>query len=176
VNVVSDGHSDAPPAPEQIRAAMGLHAVGLPSLDDIPSATHWPSVPPGKAEKEWDDLQEWVEDLQRRFPHLDHHVIPPCWWLHNEHVEALSALRDHERVSYLSSAPATAPVEWMRALRDITALLRSWTAECACGAAHQDQPVRLRQNRKDGWEQHVASDVRRRRQRAARAKPGGRPT
>ena len=165
--MISNGHTGAPADPEQIRASMGLRPVGLPSFNDIPLATHWPSIPADNAEKAWGDLRNWVEDLQRRFPHLDHHAIPPCWWLHSEHVEALSALRDHEKVSYLPSAPATAPVEWMRALRDIAALLRSWTAECACGSTHQEPPIRLRQNRTDGWQQHVAGDVRHRRQKTS---------
>ena len=150
---------------DPILEAMGLPGPrsGLPSLDDIPSATHWPSLSAGDAAAEWEELRGWVDRLQNRFPHLDHHVIPPCWWRHNEHVEALAALRDHERVSFLASAPATAPVDWMRTLRDIAALLRSWTAESPCGSTHQDNPIRLRQSCMDGWEQHVAADLERRR-------------
>jgi hypothetical protein len=154
---------------------IGLAATGIPALDDIPSATHWPSIPSRNAKEEWEDLRDWVEQFQRRFAHLDHHVIPPCWWRHNEHVEALAALRDHERVSFLPTAPATAPVEWMRALRDIISLLRSWTAENACGATHQDPPARLRQTNTDGWDEQVAEDVeqRRRSERQEKAnKPG----
>jgi hypothetical protein len=138
---------------------IGLTGTGIPALDDIPSATHWPSLPVGKAAYEWRSLRTWVDRLQARFAHLDHHVIPSCWWRHNEHVEALAALRDHERVSYLPTSPATAPVEWMRALRDIASLLRSWTAEYPCGASHQEPPSRLRQPLTDGWNEHVADDV-----------------
>lgn len=145
-----------------ILEAMGLRGTGPPSLDDIPSATHWPSIPAGSAAKEWEDLRAWVEQLQHRFAHLDHHVIPTCWWRHNEHVEALLALRDHERVSFLASAPATAPVEWMRALRDISALLRSWAAEHPCGSSHQESPLRVQQSDLNGWQEHVAADVERR--------------
>lgn len=159
---------------DPILEAMGLPGpAGLPSLEDIPSATHWPYLAAGAAAREWEELRHWVDELQRRFPHLDHHVIPPCWWKHNEHVEALAALRDHERVSFLASAPATAPVEWMRALRDIAALLRSWTAESPCSSTHHDSPARLRQTRLDGWEQHLAADLERR-QQAGRDTPAGR--
>lgn len=165
----SQHHQDVPAGAEPILEAIGLRPPGLPALEDIPSATHWPSVPARTAANEWDQLRRWVEGLQQRFAHLDHHVIPPCWWRHNEHVEALSALRDHERVSYLASAPATAPVEWMRALRDIAALLRSWTAESPCGASHQESPMRLRRSRTDGWADHVAADVERRRTSAPQA-------
>jgi hypothetical protein len=153
---------------DHILEMIGLRATGIPDLDDIPSATHWPSIPTQKAEVEWQELRTWVEQLQRRFAHLDHHTIPPCWWQHNEHVEALAALRDHERVSYLPAAPATAPVEWMRALRDIEFLLHSWTAEYPCGASHQEPPARFRHGQFDGWDDHLASDVKRRAETAAR--------
>lgn len=159
----SNGHHGAPAGAEPILEAMGLRATGLPSLDDIPSATHWPSIPADKMATEWAELREWVDRLQQRFAHLDHHVIPPCWWRHNEHVEALAALRDHERVSFLASAPATAPVEWMRALRDIVGLLRSWTADNPCGSSHQEAPLRLRRSEVHGWDEHVAADLERRR-------------
>jgi hypothetical protein len=138
---------------------IGLSGTGIPALDDIPSATHWPSLPTARAAGEWRSLRAWVDKLQARFAHLDHHVIPSCWWRHNEHVEALAALRDHERVSYLPTSPATAPVEWMRALRDIASLLRAWTAEYPCGASHQEPPSRLRQPQTDGWDKHVTDDV-----------------
>lgn len=164
--MTSIGRHDPPPGSEPILEAMGLNAAGLPSLDDVPAATHWPSVPAAKAAREWEELRRWVERLTKRFAHLDHHVIPSCWWRHNSHVEALAALRDHERVSYLASAPATAPVEWMRALRDITALLRSWTAESPCGASHQEAPIRLRQTQYQGWDEHVAADGESRSRRA----------
>jgi hypothetical protein len=38
-------------------------------------------------EAEWGELREWVEDLVTRYPHLDHHPIPACWYRHNGHVE-----------------------------------------------------------------------------------------
>ncbi len=111
-------------------------------LGEIPGATHWPEVLGVDAVARWEELRAWVDQLQERFSHLDHHVVPRCWWRHNEHVEALSALRDHERSSFAATAPATAPVDWFRALRDVTALLRSWTGDLSCGAAHQDSPTR----------------------------------
>jgi hypothetical protein len=110
------------------------------------------------------ELRAWVEQLQERFSHLDHHVVPRCWWRHNEHVEALSALRDHERSSFAATAPATAPVDWFRALRDVTALLRSWTGDLSCGAAHQDSPTRASPPAVTEWERFVQADVERRKE------------
>lgn len=137
----------------------------------VVAPTAWPSIPAEKAASEWQQLRAWVEQLQQRFPHLDGHVIPPCWWRHNEHVEALVALRDHERISYLPVAPATAPVEWMRALRDISSLLRAWTAEYACGASHQEPHSTLRSNRDDGWHDFIADNVKHRRRGTRTADP-----
>ena len=105
------------------------------------------------------ELRDWVERLQRRFDHLDHHFIPACWWRRNEHVEALVALRDHERVSFSEIAPATAPLDWFRALRDITTLLGAWTADQACDTIHQRPTARLRSQHRDGWDEHVAADI-----------------
>jgi len=129
---------------------------------DIPAPTHWGSLPSTCSAASWEELRNWVEALQGRFAHLDHHVIPCCWWRHNEHVEALVALKDHERASFSETAPATAPVEWFRALRDISALLKAWSAELGCGAAHQDPPVALKAVDREQWDRHVTEDVRRR--------------
>jgi hypothetical protein len=153
----------APISDARLLEMMGLGGPGLAGLDDVPSATHWPTIPADKAAGAWKELRHWVRQLQARFSHLDHHVIPACWWRHNEHVEALAALRDHERVSYAVTAPATAPVEWMRALRDIEALLRAWTAEYACGSAHQEARTILRQPDESGWAAHLERDLARRR-------------
>jgi hypothetical protein len=131
-------------------------------MEDVPAATHWPDIPDADVPEHWDELRSWVERLQERFAHLDHHVIPRCWWRHNEHVEALSALSDHELVSFAETAPATAPVDWFRAMRDITALLRSWTGELSCGAEHKDAPVPPKSLTEEDWEAFVQADVERR--------------
>jgi hypothetical protein len=133
-------------------------------LDEIPGAMHWPEVLAIEAAAQWGELRDWVEQLQERFSHLDHHVVPRCWWRHNEHVEALSALRDHERSSFAATAPATAPVDWFRALRDVTTLLRSWTGDLSCGAAHQDAQTHASSPVVTGWEWFVQADVERRKE------------
>lgn len=129
------------------------------SEDDLAGSTHWPSIPSADAGVEWAELRAWVERLRERFVHLDHHVIPYCWWRHNAHVEALSALRDHERSSFSATAPATAATDWFRALRDITALLHAWTGEAPCGAEHVEAPTRLRAVEAGEWDRFVAADV-----------------
>ena len=126
---------------------------------DVAAPTHWPSLPSADAAAEWEELRAWVEDLQGRFGHLDHHVIPRCWWRHNDHVEALAALRDHERSSFASTAPATAPVDWFRALRDVTAMLKAWTADLGCGATHIEAPKSPRAIDRGEWDRFVTADV-----------------
>lgn len=162
------GVSDPISGVERLQAIIVRHGGGAPGLDEVPAATHWPSIPAVDAEAEWNDLRAWVEQLLERFAQLDHHVVPACWWRHNEHVEALSALRDHETVSYSDTAPATGPMEWLRALRDVTALLRAWTSELSCGATHQPTPTRLRVAGDDGWDAFAAADLEQRRQAAIR--------
>ena len=154
--------STAPDPLGSLRTILGHYED--PDIDDIPGATHWPSIPADQAEHEWHELRTWVEQLRQRFAHLDHHVIPRCWWQHNEQVEALCALRDHERSSYTDTAPATAPLDWIRALRDTTTLLRTWTAERACGTHHQDPPSRPpAPDDEHTWRTFVHADVSRRR-------------
>jgi hypothetical protein len=160
------GVTDPASGVERLQALIARHSGAAPGLEEVPAATHWPSIPAVDTEAEWEDLRAWVEHLLERFAQLDHHVVPACWWRHNEHVEALSALRDHETVSYSDTAPATGPMEWLRALRDVTALLRAWTSELSCGATHQPAPTRLRAASADGWNDFIAAYLERRRQAA----------
>ena len=98
-------------------------------------------------------------ELKVRFDSVDHHVVPDCWWRHNEHVEALAALRDHERASFSDMAPATAPVDWFRAFRDITALLRGWTGLSGCGGTHTSLPAAYRPDDEEAFAEYVRADV-----------------
>ena len=163
-----EAKDERPAFPSTIFGPEMFTEPGHDDYSDLPDdvTTHWPSIKAADAEAEWTDLHTWVEELQDRFDHLDHHVIPACWWRHNEHVEALAALRSHERASFSEEASGTAPMEWLRALRDVTALLRSWTAELACSSAHQSPPRPPRSLNRDEWRSHVERDGARRHQRA----------
>jgi hypothetical protein len=135
---------------------------GPPDLDEIGGPIHWPDLTGGEAAMEWTALLTWVEQLMVRFPHLDHHVIPRCWFRHNGHVEALTALRDHERVTYGDTAPGTAAVDWHRAFRDIEARLREWTGQLACGATHEMRSRQSHLIEPDEWKNFVDDDASRR--------------
>lgn len=134
--------------------------------DEVTGPVYWSELSADEAAREWPALRSWVDHLMVRFPHLDHHVIPRCWFLHNGHVEALAALRDYERVNYAETAPGTAGVDWHRAFRDVETRLREWTAQLACGAVHEQS------RRKDffipasEWGTFIEEDVQRRSRRA----------
>lgn len=139
---------------------------GPPDLDEITSPLYWPDLSAGELGHEWAALREWVEKLMERFGHLDHHVIPRCWFRHNGHVEALAALRDQERVNYGDTAPGTAAVDWHRAFRDIEARLREWTGQLACGAAHEPRSRGCHIIDPDEWERFVVDNADHRTHRA----------
>lgn len=136
-----------------------LSAEGMADFDEMSSAFFWPGLSADEVEAEWDALRVWVERFRRRFPHAV--KIPECWYHHGDLVEALSALRDHERGSYSPTAPPSGAVEWHRAFRDLEARYENWIKRFECmnapGRGHcpagpdPDKPV--------DWAQFVKDDV-----------------
>jgi hypothetical protein len=113
--------------------------LGGDPFGELDSPVHWPSLTGPERDHRMGQLEEWVDQLVTRFA-LDTRVVPPCWPRHNAMVETLSALRDHERASYHPTAPPTAAVDWLRALRDVEALLRSIAAQTQCTThAHRSE-------------------------------------
>ena len=154
------GEPSAQPGGERLSALAKLFETdGVLDLDEITGPIHWPDLSADEAAREWAPLRTWVERLTARFFHLDHHVIPRCWFLHNGHVEALSALRDQERVNYGETAPGTAGVDWHRAFRDVEARLREWTAQLACGATHEPRTRQAHATTSGQWDAFVKEDV-----------------
>ena len=100
---------------------------------------HWPSLTAQEAVSRMSELRDWVRLLVTRFG-LEPRTLPPCWARHPAMVEILSALRDHERASYADTAPPTAGMDWLRALREAHLLLAETGARTQCTAqAHRDQ-------------------------------------
>lgn len=155
-----------PEVKDQAEALALLSAMfagsGGTNLDPVAGPVLWPAVTCEDAPKQWSDLRDWVADLVQRFEHLDHHVIPLCWWRHNSHVEALMALRDHERMSYSDTSPPSAAVEWHRAFRDIEARLREWTSTLPCGSHHDPRPRPTRTIDENEWAVFATDDAARR--------------
>jgi hypothetical protein len=135
------------------RVAESAEEKGVPPI-------HWPSLGAIPAEREWPELGRWVGELRERYPGLDSYVVPACWYEHESLVVALQALKDHERVAYATSSPGSAGMEWHRALRDMSALLRQFTADLRCDHG-PDCATR------EQFDDFVAQDIARRRRRAA---------
>jgi hypothetical protein len=171
---MTDRTDDRPTIPDddsarrdRLSALAELFAADGPAdLEDATGPTYWPELAARDLAAAWAQLGGWLEGLIARFPHLDHHVIPLCWYRHPGHVEALSALRDHQAVSYSDTAARTAAVDWHRAFRDIEARLREWTGQLACGATHEPGPRQIGPAHADDWSQFVADDITRRQQAA----------
>lgn len=142
-------------------------ADGAPDLEEglFAGPVYWPSVPAADIEQEFRELRVWVQELVERFEHLDHKVIPGCWWRHNGHVEALQALRDHERMSYTESSPGQAATSWHREFQFIEARLREWTAYLGCDQDHKPPTRRPQLVDEEAWEAHVRAERQRRQAR-----------
>jgi hypothetical protein len=131
---------------------------------DLRGPTHWPSLLPDEARQAWADLREWVEHLVDRFG-LETRVVPPCWYRHNTLVEALSALRDHERICFAPSASPTAAVDWFRALREIEHRLSEASGRTQCSLnEHRPDPPRSWATDQTQWQTFVQGDIRDRQQ------------
>ena len=128
--------------------------------DAVNAPLHWPSLGPFAAQGEWPELATWVDALRQRYRGLDSYVVPACWYQHESLVVALQALRDHERVAYDASSPASSATDWHRAFRDISALLRQFTADLRCG--HGPEYAQ-----DDLFDTFVTNDIAQRRRRAA---------
>lgn len=149
-------------------ALVGLLADDTGELSALDPPLFWPGIAAEEAVAEWEALHRWVARMVERFD-WDLRTLPRCWYRHNAHVEALAALRDHERASYGDSAPLTAAIEWHRALRDVEGRLREWTSRIGCLARHE--PCRFRQVvvGDDDWASFLADDVTARQDRAIAA-------
>jgi len=131
---------------------------GPPDMDTFTPPLFWPAIPAADIGATWADLRAWVEGLVVRYPHLDHHVIPPCWWRHPGHVEALQALRDHERSSFSTSAVPTAATDWQWRFALIEGRLREWTAHAGCAAAHRVMSVGVVEPDPEEWGAMISLD------------------
>ncbi|HZC51167.1 MAG TPA: hypothetical protein VE441_01530 [Mycobacterium sp.] len=152
-------------AAQLVALADGLSQDGLGRLaqDEAPRPVHWPDLTSEEAVEEWNELRLWVERLRVRFPNAIR--LPDCWWRHNDLVEVLAGLRDFERVCFGETAPATAPVEWQRALRDMETRIEIWIKRFTCsvpGRGHD--PLELREAKPPGWDEFVEADAQRRRE------------
>lgn len=110
------------------------------AFGQLAGPVHWPSLTSEERVQRSEELKRWVAQLVGRFD-IDVRIVPPCWQRHPGMVEALSALRDHERACYADTAPPTAAVDWLRALREVEARLHELVAKTQCTAAAHRDPI-----------------------------------
>lgn len=122
---------------------------------------HSPSLSAEEAPLEWEDLRRWVEQYRQRYPIVP--ALPECWWRHNNIVELLAALRDHERFSYGRAAPGTAGMEWQRARQQAELQLEFWIKRLPCGTPGRGHPPLAGVDISSEWNAHVQQDIERRR-------------
>ena len=157
-----DDEAASEPSPFELLMAEAGDALHLPE------PTFWPDIPLADLPGEFDALRAWVEDLVARYPHLDVHYVPLCWFRHPSHVEALAALRDHERVSFSPASPATSPAQWQTMFAQIEARLRLYTDAAGCLSTHREQICPLVPPPDDEWAAFVADETATRRAALAR--------
>ena len=137
----------------EVTASAGAEEKGEPPV-------HWPSLGAIPAERAWPELRRWVDELRERYPGLDSYVVPACWYAHESLAAALQALKDHERVAYAATSPASSGTDWHRAFRDITMLLHQFTADLRCGHGPEHTT-------REAFDVFVVEDIARRRRRVA---------
>ncbi len=79
------------------------------------------------------DLDAWVGWLIARY-RLDARTIPPCWALHGELIEELSALRTAWSTAYATMANGDAPLAWHERFATARSRLQDWVARTGCRA------------------------------------------
>lgn len=126
--------------------------------DESGAPVYWPTLTAEEAEDEWPALREWVDQLLIRFPHCAR--VPQCWWRHNDLVELFSALRDHERASFASTASAAAATDWHRAFRDVELRAEMWIRRFTCSVPGRDHTG---SSDLEDWSAFVVADVETRR-------------
>ncbi len=133
---------------------------------EVTAPLYWSTLKPLDAEREWPALRAWVTGLRERYDELDFHFIPACWYQHPAIVSALQALRDHERVAYDPSSPASSGTDWHRAYRDITSQLRSFSGYLRCTNTEHFPSRPVLAEDEEAWRTFVTDDVVRRRREA----------
>jgi len=149
--------SHVPPDFAEIKRQITAGVVDTMVAPVIPEVLFWPDIPPDEIESAWEDLRAWVAELLGRFQWIDHHVVPNCWWRHNELVEVLSAIRGHAQIAFLAGQPPTAATDWFRSMRDLLGMARTWVAESGCAAGHVERAPRVTSIDPDDWAGHLVS-------------------
>ena len=110
------------------------------SDQDALRPVNWNTLSAEDAEREWLDLNAWVDWLRHTYG-LPPAIVPPLWHRHEELVWELSALHRHWLNSYDRDASPSAAIAWHRDFADTRNRLREWVATCGT-RLDRDRPTR----------------------------------
>lgn len=110
----------------EVDAAVGAFFQAATAATQQP--INWRTLSPEDAEREWQELNKWVDWLRREFA-LPVAVIPPAWHRHPELVWELSALRQRWLSCYDPSQSATGPLAFMQDFATTRVRLLDWVTQ-----------------------------------------------
>lgn len=103
-----------------------------------PTPIVWSAFSEADQELLLEDLDHWVTWLVERY-RLDHRVVPPCWRLHSDLIEELSALQLAWQGAFSTSAVADAPLNWHERFAVARLRIGDWVSRAGCRPdAHRD--------------------------------------
>ncbi|NKQ59223.1 hypothetical protein HFP15_40930 [Amycolatopsis sp. K13G38] len=117
-----------------VRETAGLVAEAMPRLEDVENdlaevkgtlealteeepepgnpPVEWPALPAEDAEREWDELAEWVGDTLVPWLQITRSQLPDMWPAHPRAVFELLWLKTCYRQAYMKRSHPTAAAEW----------------------------------------------------------------
>jgi hypothetical protein len=129
----------------------------------------WRQVSAAESRAHWQALREWVQWLVQRYS-LDARVVPPCWYLHPQLVDLLTALRDQHRGAFHHLAPLGSAASWHQNRWQFETRLRDCVSQTGCSRdTHRDDPAIDWPQDTQRWNQHLDRDAAERAEREERA-------
>ncbi len=98
-------------------------------LSDAPVC--WPVLSDQERHDAAEDLKDWVRWLVDRYG-LDQRSVTPCWTMHEELVEEVSALRTAWIACYTFPFDGSAPLAWHASFAEARARLSDWVSRNGC--------------------------------------------
>ena len=105
------------------------HDFQRPHLSDAPVC--WPVLSATERHDAAEDLKDWVRWLVHRYG-LDPRTVTPCWTMHGELVEELSALRTAWIACYTWPLDGSALLAWHASFAESRVRLSEWISRNGC--------------------------------------------
>ena len=105
------------------------HDFQRPHLSDVP--VPWQVLGPEEVPEFAENLKDWVRWLVYRYG-LDPRTVTPCWTMHGELVEELSALRTAWIACYTWPLDGSALLAWHASFAEARVRLSEWISRNGC--------------------------------------------